>query len=131
MSEEKKLKCPSYVCKPGAELYGVVNSQGKVDFLKEPFEIDLPFIHEAYKGQDPEKRFRFAGNCAKSGCNQWNTNEKKCGLIKTVIDHIAKPDIQKLPYCPIRSKCRWYVQEESLACAQCNEVLRNMERNII
>ena len=131
MIEKENLKCPSYVCKPGAELYGVVNAQGKVDFLKETFEINLPFIKEAYKGKDPENRFRFAGNCAKSGCKQWNSDVSKCRLIDKVIDLIAKPDIQELQYCPIRSKCRWYAQEESLACAQCNEVLRNMEGNII
>lgn len=131
MSHEKNLKCPSYICKPGAELYGVVNSEGKVDFLKETFEVDLPFVKEALKGKDPESRFRFSGNCAKSGCKQWNSTAKKCGLITTVIDRFAKPDIKELQSCPIRSKCRWYAQEKSLACAQCNEVFRNLEGSIV
>lgn len=131
MSEERKLKCPSYVCKPGAELYGMVNSRGKVNFLKQGFEVDLSFVKEATKYKDPESRFRFAGNCAKSGCKQWKPDTKECGLIDKVIALVAKPESKDLQPCPIRTKCRWYSQKKNLACSQCDEVFRNLEGSIV
>jgi len=129
--EKQNLTCPSYVCKPGAKLYGIVNADGLIEYLKEPIEVDETFIDIAYKGREPEKRFRFSGACAKSGCKQWNTAEHECGLINNVIDIIGNDELSELQYCGIRSKCRWYEQKKGLACAQCNEVIRNIEMKII
>lgn len=30
-TKEDNLLCPSYICKPGAELYGVVNASGFIN----------------------------------------------------------------------------------------------------
>ncbi|MBI5915293.1 MAG: hypothetical protein HY842_07945 [Bacteroidetes bacterium] len=121
------MLCPSYVCKPGAQLYGVVNAGGFIDYLKATIEIDESFVEEAYKGRDPEKRFRFAGNCAKSGCSHWSKGEHECGLIGRVIEMMDKPEEAELRPCPIRYQCRWFRQRGGLACAQCNEMIRNLE----
>jgi len=127
METEKNLSCPSYVAKPGAKLYGIVNSEGQIDFLKDAIEVDETFIQKAMEGRAPEKRFRFAGNCAKSGCKQWSAEHAECGLINTVIDVVGKEEQSTLPDCAIRSTCRWYHQQKGLACSQCNEVIRNIE----
>lgn len=127
----ENLLCPSYVCKPGAQLYGVVNSNGFIDYLKATLEVEEAFVEEANKGRDPGKRFRFAGNCAKSGCKQWNSSEKECGLIDTVIEVVGNEQPEELQYCPIRSNCRWFRQRKGMACAQCNEVIRNIEMKMI
>lgn len=123
---EDKL-CPSYYAKPGAELYGIVNKSGFIDYLQSTIEIDETFVEEAQKGRDPEKRFRFAGNCAKSGCTQWNDGSKGCGLIDKVIDIVDNKENVELQHCPIRESCRWFAQRKGLACAQCSEVIRNLE----
>lgn len=130
-SNSNSQLCPSYVCKPDALLYGVVNSNGFIDYLKATMEITESFVEEAYKGRAPEKRFRFAGNCAKNGCKQWDKGEQECGLIDKIIDIVDNPTAIELPYCPIRAKCRWFSQRGALACAQCSEVIRNIETKVL
>lgn len=127
MSDSKKLLCPSYVCKPGAQLFGIVNSSGFVDYLNTTLEVNEEFVKEANKGRAPEKRFRFAGNCAKNGCNQWDKEGSQCGLIDTVVEVFDKSNSQELQTCAIRDKCRWFAQKKELACHNCNEVIRNIE----
>lgn len=122
----ENLLCPSYHCKPGASLIGIVNETGKVDFLKTPLTIDETFVKEAEKGRNPDFRFRFSGNCAKNGCGQWSKEGSKCGLINKLIDGLGNTETNLLP-CPIRQKCRWFAQEAGLACANCNEVMRKSE----
>ena len=129
--DSENLLCPSYVCKPGAQLYGIVNSNGFIDYLKATLEVEETFVVEANKGRDPGKRFRFAGNCAKSGCKQWDGQGKQCGLIDTIIDIVDNPEPEDLQHCPIRSQCRWYKQRKGMACAQCNEVIRNIEMKMV
>lgn len=129
--DTENLLCPSYVAKPGAKLYGIINADGFIDYLKEPMEIDETFVKEANKGREPEKRFRFAGNCAKSGCKQWDGTSKECGLVDQIIDIIGNEESFQLQDCAIRSKCRWFSQRKGLACSQCNEVIRNIEMKIM
>jgi len=127
MKKDDSKLCPSYYAKPGAQLYGIVNGGGFIDYLQSTIEIDETFVEEAYKGRDPEKRFRFAGKCAKNGCKQWAGKGKECGLIEKVIDIVGNAENEELQHCPIREKCRWYAQKRGLACAQCNEMIRNLE----
>lgn len=127
---EDKL-CPSYICKSGASLYGIVNKNGLIDYLPDAIEINQAFVEEAKQGREPEKRFRFAGNCAKSGCNHWDGSQKECGLINKIIKIVDKEEVQTLQDCSIRSQCRWYGQKKGLACSQCNEIIRNIEIKLI
>lgn len=129
-SEDNKL-CPSYAPKPGAELYGIVNSSGFINYLNSTLEVNEAFIEDASKGRDLDKRFRFAGNCAKTGCKQWDGANSLCGLIDTLINILNNPEPKELQYCPIRERCRWYSQKKGLACGQCNEVIRNIEMKMI
>jgi hypothetical protein len=58
----ENLLCPSSILKPGASLFGIVNTEGTVDYLPEAIKVDSTFVDEAKKGRTPEARFRFAGN---------------------------------------------------------------------
>ena len=135
MKETETVKndvlCPSYICKPGSHLYGVVNANGFIDYLTATIQINEAFVEEAIKGRTPEKRFRFAGNCAKSGCKQWAGQKQECGLVNEIIDIVGKAEPVDLQDCAIRPQCRWYAQRKGLACAQCNEVIRNIEAKMI
>lgn len=125
--DRENLLCPSYIAKPGAQLYGIVNKSGFIDYLDATIEITDTFMTEVRKGRPPEVRFRFADACAKNGCSQWENNKQECGLIDTIIDVIKKPEQLPLQPCPIRVDCRWFRQRAGKACAQCNEVIRNLE----
>ncbi|MCF0054651.1 hypothetical protein [Dyadobacter sp. CY356] len=124
-SPEKSLDCPSYVAKPGADLFGMISENGKVTYLNEAIRIDKTFVEETQKGRPAEERFRFSGKCIQHGCHQWE--DGKCGLIQKVIQLHQNPPSAFIQHCAIRHTCRWYAQEKELACANCSEVFRNSE----
>lgn len=125
VKKEDKL-CPSYTCKPGAKLFGIVNKEGTISYLTEPITVTEEFIKDVSTGTPPEQRFRFTGKCIEGGCSQWDSGNGKCSLSKKVIETIDSKN-NELAFCAIRSKCRWYAQDKENACFSCNEVLRNME----
>jgi len=129
--EDNSLLCPSYVAKPGAQLFGIVNGNGFIDYLKTTIEIDEAFVEEAHKGRPPEQRFRFAGKCAKNGCKQWDGKQGACGLIDNIITMNERVETEVLQTCAIRERCRWFAQRGATACANCNDVIRNLERELL
>lgn len=121
-----KKMCPSYVGKVGAQLFGVVNKDGRVQFIT-PLTVTEEFIQQ---NDHLEQRFRFTGKCVEKGCAQWDNEESKCSLSKKVQDlDITKST--ELIFCPIRSQCRWFSQDGNEACFSCNEVTRNMEELLL
>jgi len=132
MAEQNRtLLCPSYTCKPGAKILGIVNASGFINYLQSTIEIDKTFVEEANKGRLPEKRFRFAGNCTKNGCKQWDKTDSQCGLIDTIVEVFDKPPQSELQHCPIRERCRWFAQRKKTACYNCNEVIRKLETKVL
>jgi hypothetical protein len=123
MNSDKKL-CPSYNCKDGAILLGVVMRDGRVAFSADRITVDREFVEIAREGRTPEKRFRFGGQCIEGGCNQWTG--KRCGVIDKVIDANERDGIEDLPACPIRSECRWFSQRGAEACAICPDVITDL-----
>lgn len=127
----ENLLCPSFICNPGAQLYGIVNREGFTDYLRITMYIDEKFVGIARQGREPEKRFRFAGKCIQSGCKQWNAEGNACGLVDNIIDLVQNIEQEELQPCPIRKECRWFAQRKGLACAQCSEVIRNIETSML
>lgn len=121
-----KKMCPSYVGKVGAQLFGVVNKDGKVQFIT-PLTVTEEFIQH---NDHLEQRFRFTGKCVEKGCAQWDNEESKCSLSKTVQD-MGMIKNTTLSFCPIRSRCRWFSQDGNGACFSCNEITRNMEELLL
>jgi hypothetical protein len=135
MENEKSLQCPSYIAKPGADLFGIVNPDGKVAYLDEPVKIDKTFVdaakaHEEETGKAAEERFRFSGKCIQGGCSQWSHAHASCSLVGRVIEAMNKKAEREelLAPCAIRTNCRWYAQQGALACANCNEIVRSVEK---
>jgi hypothetical protein len=118
--------CPSYISKPGAQLFGIV-ADGQVQYLDEVIVVDKTFTEAAKKGRSPESRFRFAGKCIKGSCAQWNDGKGICGLADKLIDRIDVPPKAELQHCAIRENCRWFSQRQGAACAICSETVRNLE----
>ncbi|WP_294315422.1 hypothetical protein [uncultured Chryseobacterium sp.] len=119
-------KCPSYIGKAGAQLFGVVNKDGKVQFIT-PLTITEDFIAQ---NTNLEQRFRFTGKCIEKGCAQWNDQDLKCSLSGKVCN-LAVPEHTELSFCPIRRQCRWFFQDGNKACFSCNEITRNMEELLL
>jgi len=82
-SSPPKALCPSSTCSPGAILLGIVEADGTVAFLDHRRVVDDFFVKLAHEGRTPEKRFRFADTCVKSGCRQWGNG--RCGVIDGVL----------------------------------------------
>ncbi len=133
---ESSKSCPSYIAKPGAELFGIVTTDGQVAYLEESIKIDQTFVekaaeHEARTGQAAEDRFRFSGKCIQGGCSQWDHEHSACSLvgrIKEALQKKAEAVEAELSPCAIRSSCRWYFQGGADACLHCNEVVRSVEK---
>jgi len=124
MNSEKKL-CPSYTCKDGSILLGVVMRHGRVAFSADRIIVNQEFVDIAREGRSPEKRFRFGGQCIQSGCKQWTGN--RCGVIDSVIEEEKERlDYSSLPECSIRPECRWFDQRGAEACAICPEVITDL-----
>jgi hypothetical protein len=119
--------CPSYVGKSGAQLFGIQNSEGKIDYLKETITIDQTFVETAKGGRPAEERFRFAGKCIEKGCHQWNDNAYQCGLVDSIIERMNNTLSNAPLHCPICGRCRWFAQKGMEACANCSDVVRNLE----
>ncbi len=120
------LLCPSSIAKPGAALFGVQTAAGQIEYLEQPIVVDQTFVDKARQGRAPEERFRFASNCAKSGCGHWDSGQSGCSLVGKVVDAMNRKAAETLGACAIRTNCRWYHQEGARACANCDEVVRNV-----
>mgnify|MGYP001105836305 CR=1 FL=1 len=124
-----KKMCPSYIGKVGAQLFGVVNKDGKVQFIT-PLTVTEDFLRQNKDKNSLEQRFRFTGKCVEKGCAQWNKEESKCSLSRKVQNLDFHKETEPV-FCPIRSQCRWFSQDGKEACFSCNEVTRNMEELLV
>jgi len=115
--------CPSARCQEDAILLGVVLEDGSVSFLDQRAKVDRFFVQLARQGRTPEKRFRFADKCLKSGCQQWTGS--RCGVIDRLMADNAGFAVE-LPACSIRLECRWHQQHGANACAICPEVITDL-----
>ena len=117
--------CPSARGEPGAILLGVIQADGSVAMLAQKQRVDEFFVKLAHEGRTPEKRFRFADSCLKSGCQQWTGN--RCGVIDRVLaDNPDYVGAAELPACSIRSDCRWHQQIGAQACGVCPLIVTDL-----
>lgn len=117
--------CPSSRCEEGNILLGLVNAQGRIDFLADRVEIDAKFVEVAKEGRPPEQRFRFSSPCLKRGCEKWDG--ERCGVAKVLQQRApellpAEPEAA-LPRCSIRSACRWHGEYGDSICFTCSWVI--------
>ncbi len=117
--------CPSSRCEEGNILLGLVNAEGRIDFIPGHVEIDAKFVEVAKQGRPPEQRFRFSSPCLKRGCEKWDG--ERCGVAKIL--HERGPDLlppepaTAPPRCSIRPNCRWYGEYGDCICFTCSWVI--------
>ncbi len=131
MPKTNKILCPSAICKEGAQIIGIANSQGMVDIIAKPLPVTAEFVEVAKQGRAAEKRFRFSNTCVEKGCHQWTG--KSCGVIEKIVGQLEEIESKiQLPKCGIRKDCRWYKQEGANACHICPYVITdNMEESLL
>ena len=127
MSERARLLCPSAPLSVGAEIIGVVNARGEVSVFTTALKVSEEFAAMVSQaGVKPTSRFRFAGPCAKGGCQHW---EGRCRVADFAIEAAEKSESKMtvLSNCSIRSRCRWFAQHGSKACDGCRLVITDPE----
>lgn len=123
--------CPSSTLGHATHLLGVVGPNGRVHYVSPALPITPEFSDRVSAAGSPERRFRFAGPCVESGCQQWTGS--RCGVIDAVvaqaetavaggIDGLDTP----LRPCPVRRECRWFAQQGAAACHVCPLVATDM-----
>jgi hypothetical protein len=126
------ILCPSGRCRVGSLLFGKVGSDGRVGLMSAPMLIGDTFVDEAKKHGRSERQFRFAEPCVRGACANWSVN--RCTLADRLAqieaDHEEmRGDSKSHPTqhqeCPIRPRCRWFVQHGLLACGVCTFVSRS------
>jgi hypothetical protein len=112
-----ELTCPSSHCAPGNLLIGIVAGDGSIVPIRPPLAVDDTFVDDARQAsQRPaEARFRFAGRCVTSSCQQWTGS--RCGIGDIVA--ASRPEPEPLRPCVIRPTCRWWAQNGPDACRGC------------
>ena len=118
--------CPSGRCREGTTLLGIVGTNGVLGYVAPAITLDADFVERAWKGRNPESRFRFAEPCIEHGCGNWT--DDRCGVIQGVLEspqgeQITQAAMGPLPSCTIRSSCRWFAQVGPKACAVCPYVV--------
>jgi hypothetical protein len=117
--------CPSSRCEEGNILLGLVNAEGRIDFIADRVVIDAQFVAAAKEGRPPEQRFRFSSPCLKRGCEKWDG--ERCGVAKILHergpDLLAAESAETLPRCSIRANCRWHGEYGDSICFTCSWVI--------
>jgi hypothetical protein len=126
--DAERLSCPSARCQPGAQVLGVVQPDGTVEYLRHAIPVDAQFVQIASRGRSPEQRFRFSDTCAEGACGQWNG--ERCTVIDNVLAHLpGTTERVSIPRCGIRATCRWYRQNGAEACASCSLVVTEVSHH--
>jgi hypothetical protein len=111
--------CPSAPATDGAQLLGLIGSDGRLHPVRSVMHVDQAFVDQAAKAGPVEARMRFAGRCQTDGCTQWTGT--RCGVIDRamILIEAATTEKESLPPCTIRSECRWFDQRGAKACGTC------------
>lgn len=98
-----------------------MNGSGRVSILAEPLPVDRAFIDAASEQGRPEGRFRFAGHCVETGCQNWAGH---CRFGASLMEH--PPQVAEIPACGIRATCRWHAQHGPDVCLRCPAVVTDI-----
>lgn len=127
MRETKAVKgvtlCPS--AEPqmdGSVVFGVIGGtvdEPRVGYLDAAQPVTDELLARA--GQfAPTEIFRFAARCAGDACLHFDGTN--CRLASRIVEH-AQVVVDVLPFCQVRSRCRWWLQEGREACLRCPQIV--------
>ncbi|MDQ2898301.1 MAG: nitrogen fixation protein [Acidobacteriota bacterium] len=122
-AEPEGLLCPS--APPdwlGATVIGIIGGTAdtpRVTPLEQPLIVtsELLALSEPVL---PTEVFRFAAPCSARTCQHFQ--DGACHLAQKIVQLLPGVDDQ-LPFCTIRTNCRWFRQEGRAACYRCSQVV--------
>ena len=115
------MLCPSSNSEFSEFIIGIRKPNGTIAFLDQSLPVDKDVLEILKSHSVPaEQRFRFAGKCIKSGCQNWDSGN--CMIAKNLENYQEKLS-SPLPVCSIRTKCFWYAQQGPDICMICPRVV--------
>ena len=115
--------CPS--AQPEMEdavAFGVVGGTAekpRLAYFNEPQPVTEELLYLSNPAK-PTEVFRFAAPCAGSACQHFDGAD--CRLAKRVVK-LLDTEVDALPPCRLRPRCRWWRQEGKEACLRCPMVV--------
>ncbi len=67
-----------------------------------------------------EEVSRIAAPCMSAECGHFSGSQ--CRLVEKVV-RFMPPASSRLPACAIRPRCRWWLQEGTLVCLRCDQIV--------
>jgi len=105
------VMCPSQSEEHGTIILGhIIDGEQLVRTPRHPNRANISAIPDGAS-------LRLAGQCHQAPCAYWNDS---CQLAAAMVHPIDT--IGKLPACPIRKSCRWWIEHGSTACGTCSLV---------
>jgi hypothetical protein len=90
-----------------------------VGYLETPLAV-TPELLAASGPVAPTEVFRFAAPCMANACQHFSAGS--CRLV-TKVARLVPAASDEPPPCPIRDRCRWWMQEGVAACLRCPAVV--------
>ena len=106
---EQAIKCPSQPTEYGTVILGHISPGGR---------LVRTGSHDLNEESIPTRsQLRIAGDCRHERCAYWADS---CQLAAAIVDSSDSED--RLPTCPIRQHCRWWLEHGPAACGTCSYV---------
>ena len=105
----KQIMCPSQPSEYGTVILGHISPGGRL-------------VRTGSEGINQDSlpsgaQLRIAGDCRHERCAYWADS---CQLAAAIVDPSDSDD--RLPTCPIRQQCRWWLEHGPAACGTCEFV---------
>jgi hypothetical protein len=115
------VQCPSAQPNmPGAAIHGVVDAaSGRIQHLSAP-EAVTPELLAMTAPLLPTQVLRISAPCQGGACGHFNGTV--CTLVDRIVQIMPATD-SALPFCAIRSSCRWFSQRGRAACMRCDQIV--------
>lgn len=111
----------------GSVVFGVIGGtvdRPQVRYLTEPQPVTDDIL--AMSGpMQPTEVFRFAAPCAGSACQHFDGSN--CQLVSRAVKSLPESSVE-LPFCRLRSACRWWQEQGRRACVRCSGIVTRVER---
>jgi hypothetical protein len=115
--DESPVICPSQSGQDGTVVLGIIDGEGRLQRSARRQTSDTSV-------KEGETTLRLAGECQHQRCAFWSGS---CQLAGAVVR--SSDAAERLPACPVRRQCRWFLEHGPGACGTCSVVSYLMPRS--
>jgi len=114
------ILCPGAAMTEGSLLFGLIDRRGQVSYSEAAVPVSKKLLLHLPLAEEAEQQFRFASACATSACIHWAEGCSLSSRLSQFQVFAVDSDYNLAPpECPIRSQCRWYLQDGPSICNAC------------